>query len=155
MRVLPSAASKRADASLTLPSALQLVPLSVEIHHAPWLVSAPVTAMPSSATESASVTLSSWPAGTAKSTRLDTSVPTAPTGAPASSLIVTNVGLLPASSTGALLVAVMQALNSDVSWVVRSVAVALMLSPAATVAASATLNVACPAPSVVTSTKPR
>ncbi len=65
MRVLPSAAKQaRIDASLTAPSAFQLVPLLVEI--APGAVAwcrRPVIAMPSSAIASASVTLSTSPAG--------------------------------------------------------------------------------------------
>ena len=62
--------------------------------------------MPSSAPLSTSVTLSTWPAGRAKSTRVETSVPTAPEGAPESSFWAARVGLLVLSSTGASLTAV-------------------------------------------------
>ena len=71
----------------------------------PFVVSAALTATPKSAPRLGSVTLSTWPAGRAKSTRLETNVPTAPTGAPASSLIAVSTGLLLASSTGASLTA--------------------------------------------------
>ncbi len=47
------------------------------------------------------MTLSTCPAGDAKSTKLETSVPTAPDGAPASSYWAVSVGLLLLSSTGA------------------------------------------------------
>ncbi len=57
--------------------------------------------MPSSAPLSTSVTLSTCPAGEAKSTKLETSVPTAPDGAPESSFCAVSVGLLLLSSTGA------------------------------------------------------
>ena len=57
--------------------------------------------MPSSAPASASVTLSTCPDGDAKSTSEDTSVPTAPAGAPASSRTAAPAGVLVASSTGA------------------------------------------------------
>ena len=46
--------------------------------------------------------MSTCPLGTAKSTSDDTSVPTAPTGAPAFSLIAVSAGLLVTSSTGAV-----------------------------------------------------
>src|SRR6185312_16247427 len=106
MRVFASAASRRALLAVTAPSAFQFVPLSVEYHHVPLVVSAAVIATPSSAPASGSVTLSTCPAGLAKSTRLDTRVPTAPDGAPASSLTAFNVGLLALSRTGAVLLLV-------------------------------------------------
>src|SRR5256885_2318476 len=62
--------------------------------------------MPGSAPLSASVTLSTWPDGTAKSTRLDTRAPTAPLGAPGSSSSVGNVGVLLAVGAGASLTAI-------------------------------------------------
>src|SRR6185369_16456755 len=95
------AASRRAAPSDTAPSAVHEPPLLVEYHHVPWDPSAPVTAMPSTAPASTSVTLSTWPAGEAKSTSDDTSVPTAPAGAPASSATAAPTGLFVASSTGA------------------------------------------------------
>ena len=70
----------------------------------PLLALAAVTAMPSTAPLSASVTLSTCPLGTAKSTSDDTSVPTAPTGALAFSSIAVSAGLLVTSSTGAVFV---------------------------------------------------
>ena len=100
--MLPSAASRRALLSLTAPSALQLAPPFVEYHQLPLVVSAAVTAIPSSAPVSGSVTLSSCPAGEAGSTSEETSVPTAPDGAPASSLIAVSAGLFVLSSTGAV-----------------------------------------------------
>ena len=62
-------------------------------------------AMPSSAPVSGSVTLSTWPDGLAKSTRLEISVPAATplTGAPASSSTAPSTGDRAASSTGASL----------------------------------------------------
>src|SRR3954453_18250555 len=102
MRLFASAASRRAPASETAPSALQVPPPLVEYHHAPFVVSAPVTATPSLAPASGSATLSTWPAGATKSTRLDTKVPTAPKGAPASSLTAPSTGVFVASSVGAL-----------------------------------------------------
>src|SRR4249919_3230172 len=62
--------------------------------------------MPSSAPLSTSVTLSSWPLGDAKSTRLDTRAPTAPDGGPGSSASVPRLGVLVVSSTGASLAGV-------------------------------------------------
>src|ERR1043165_4349577 len=100
MRVLASAASRRDDAAVGVPMAVQFVPLLVEKNQLPWAVSAAVTAIPVT-TLSMSVTLSSPPAGGFRSTRLETGVPTAPLGAPGSSLIVVNVGEALASSTGA------------------------------------------------------
>ena len=82
--MLASAASSRALLLATAPKAFQLAPLLVEYHQVPLVVSAAVTAMPSNAPLSTSVTLSTCPAGEAKSTKLETSVPTAPDGAPAS-----------------------------------------------------------------------
>lgn len=67
-------------------------------------MSAAVAAMPSKAPASGSVTLSTWPDGEAKSTRLETSVPTAPTGAPESSFCAVRTGLFALSSDGAVLV---------------------------------------------------
>ena len=61
--------------------------------------------MPVSAPASASVTLSTCPDGTAKSTRAETSVPTAPDGAPASSSTAFPAGVFVASTTGASLTA--------------------------------------------------
>src|SRR5665647_3491269 len=58
-------------------------------------------AMPDTGALSASVTLSSPPKGGVKSTRAATSVPTAPTGASASSLTAESTGDLVGSSTGA------------------------------------------------------
>ena len=72
----------------------------------PLAVWVPVSAMPSSAPVSTSLTLSTWPAGLAKSTRLETRVPTAPEGAPASSATVASAGDWLAFSTGASLTAV-------------------------------------------------
>ena len=116
--------------------------------------------MPKSAPLSTSVTLSTWPAGTAKSTKLETSVPTAPTGAPASSLIAVRTGLRLASRTGAVFAATAFWANSDVSVKVVNVAlllvaVALIKLPAETVAVNVVLKLALPLPSVVTLTKPR
>ncbi len=104
-RVPASADSRRADASLTLPMASQLPPLLVEYHQLPPLVLVAVTALPVRAPLSASLTLSTCPAGVAKSTRLDTRLPTAPDGAPASSTVVASAGLFEASSVGAVLAA--------------------------------------------------
>src|SRR3990170_6129818 len=106
MRVLASAASNRALLYVTAPKAYQLVPLFFEYHQVPLLVLAAVTAMPSLAPASESVTLSTCPAGTAKSTRADTSVPTAPEGAPAFWLSGASTGLLEAFNTGAWLAAI-------------------------------------------------
>ena len=97
-----SAPSSRALLLATDPSAFQFVPPFVEYHHVPLLVSAAVIAIPVSAPLSASVTLSTCPAGEEKSTRLETSVPTAPEGAPESSFCAVNAGLLTLSSTGAV-----------------------------------------------------
>ena len=127
----------------------------------PFVVSAALTATPKSAPRLGSVTLSTWPAGRAKSTRLETNVPTAPTGAPASSLIAVSTGLLLASRTGAVFagITVFWA-NSDVSVKVVNVAlllvaVALTKLPAETAAVNVVLKAALPIPSVVTLTKPR
>ena len=113
-RVAASADNKRAEASLTLPRACHAPPLLIEYHQLPLLVLAPVTAIPVRAPASGSLTLSTWPAGLAKSTRLDTRVPTAPEGAPASSATGSRAGLLPASRVGALL-AMTLAANSEVA----------------------------------------
>ena len=91
----------------------------------PLVVSAAVTAMPSWAPVSGSVTLSTWPTGDAKSTNDETSVPTAPLGTPESSFCAVSVGLFVESSVGAELVATRFAENSDVS--VKVVKVALLL----------------------------
>src|SRR3954463_16000564 len=99
-RVLASAASSSAEASDTGPTAVQLVPLLSEKNKVPFVLLVPVSAMPVTAL-STSLTLSSPPAGGLRSTRLDTSVPTAPTGAPASSACDASTGDLLASSTGA------------------------------------------------------
>ena len=101
MRVLASAASNLAFVFVTAPKAYQLVPLFFEYHQLPLVVLAAVTAMPSLAPASESVTLSTCPAGTAKSTSVDTSVPTAPEGAPAFWLSGASTGLLEAFNTGA------------------------------------------------------
>jgi len=66
-------------------------------------VSAAVTAMPNNAPLFKSVTLSSWPAGTSKSTKFEISVPTAPDGAPESSFCAVSIGLLVSSNIGASL----------------------------------------------------
>ena len=71
------------------------------------MVSAAVIAMPSRAPLSASVTLSTWPEGPAKSTNEETRVPTAPEGAPQSSSWMIRAGLLLVSSTGASFTGVM------------------------------------------------
>ena len=97
-----SAASRRAEASLTVPSALQVAPLLMEYHQAPLAVSAAVTAMPVRAPLSGSVTLSSPPAGEERSTSDATRVPTAPTGVPASSRMGSRVGLRVPSRSGAV-----------------------------------------------------
>ena len=83
----------------------------------PFEASAAVTAMPSWAPASGSATLSSPPAGAAKSTRLATRVPTAPTGAPASSLTAMSAGEAAVSRTGASLtgVTVMDTVSVSVS----------------------------------------
>ena len=65
-------------------------------------LSAAVTAMPSNAPESGSVTLSTCPEGEAKSTSDETSVPTDPDGAPESSFSDVNAGDFALSSTGAV-----------------------------------------------------
>ena len=77
----------------------------MEYHQAPLVVSAAVTAIPSNAPLSTSLTLSTCPAGEAKSTRAETSVPTAPEGAPESSFWAVKAGLLVLSNTGASLTA--------------------------------------------------
>ena len=69
--------------------------------------------------------MSTWPLGTAKSAKLETSVPTTPDGAPASSLMAVNAGLLLASSTGAVFAARAFWANSEVS--VKVVNVMLLL----------------------------
>ena len=61
------------------------------------------------------MTLSVCPLGVAKSTRPDTSVPTAPVGAPESSSCACNAGLRAAFNTGALFTtAFTMKLNSEV-----------------------------------------
>ena len=65
-----------------------------------------VIATPVSAPLSASVTLSRPPAGGFRLTSADTNVPTAPTGAPASSFTAATTGDATALSTGASLVPV-------------------------------------------------
>ena len=87
--------------ALTAPIAFQLAPESVEYHQTPLTESVAVMATPSIAPASASVTLSSCPAGTAKSTNDETSVPAAPLGAPASSETAARAGFFDESSTGA------------------------------------------------------
>ena len=72
----------------------------------PLVVSAAVIAMPVRAPASTSVTLSRPPAGGLRSTSADTRVPTAPTGAPASSFTAVSAGAAAALSTGASLTAV-------------------------------------------------
>src|SRR5438128_2696094 len=62
-------------------------------------------AMPTGVALSTSLTLSTPPGAELKSTRDDTSVPTAPDGAPASSATVEPTGVLVASRTGASLTA--------------------------------------------------
>ena len=122
----------------------------------PLVVFAAVTAMPKSAPRLGSVTLSTWPAGTAKSTRLDTSVPTAPDGAPGSSFSAVSTGLLLASRVGAVFAGITTFwANSDVARLERSVLVAEITCPTAAAAFKTVLNVALPLPSVVTLTKPR
>src|SRR4051812_38026456 len=102
MRVLfRSAERSRALVADTAPSAFQLVPLLVEKYQLPFVVSAAVTAIPVSAFALASVTLSRPPAAAGKSMRLDTSVPTAPVGTPASSSSANIAGDFVASRTGA------------------------------------------------------
>ena len=103
-RVAVSAASRRAEASLTAPRAFQVSPLSVEYHHEPLAVFAAVTAMPVRAPLSGSVTLSSPPAGKERSTSDATRVPTAPPGGPASSRRAFRVGDFNPSRAGAVLV---------------------------------------------------
>src|SRR4051794_36719262 len=104
-RVLASAASSSAEASDTEPTAVQVVPLLIEKNKVPLLLLVPVNAMPVTA-PSTSLTLSSPPAGGLRSTRLETRVPTAPTGAPASSACDASTGDLLASNTGASFTAV-------------------------------------------------
>ena len=83
------------------------------------------------------------------------SVPTAPEGAPASSLIALSTGVLAALRTGALLsVACTLSENSEVSFVLRSVAVAEIHSPTPTLDSSAAL-IATLVVTVVTLTEPR
>ncbi len=151
-----SAARNRALLVLTVPRPSQVEPLSVEYHQVPLLVSAPVIAMPSWAPASGSVTLLS-PPPPAKSTRLDTSVPTAPKGAPTSSFTGARTGLAAGLSTGAVLpmIAVRFRLNSDV-LPDKSVAVAVMTAPAGTEAPkNEALKLALPKESVVTFVEPR
>ena len=59
----------------------------------PLAVWADVIAMPNDAPLSTSVTLSTWPEGEAKSTSDESSGPTAPDGAPTSSLMAVSAGL--------------------------------------------------------------
>src|SRR3989304_932653 len=106
MRVLASAPSNLAFLFVTAPKAYQLVPLFFEYHQLPFVVLAAVTPMPSLAPASESVTLSTCPAGTAKSTRADTSVPTAPEGAPVFWLSGASTGLLEAFNTGEWMAAI-------------------------------------------------
>ena len=103
-RVAASAASSRALSPATDPIALQLEPLLVEYHQEPLAVSTAVTAMPSNAPPSTSVTLSTCPAGEAKSTSAETSVPTAPDRARVFALRRQRRALS-ASNTGAALTA--------------------------------------------------
>ncbi len=86
----------------------------MEYHNVPLPVSTPVMAMPSSVPLSGSVTLSSCPAGVAKSTSAVTSVPCAPTGATAAAGMLCSCGLFVASSTGAVLPSTTVLLNSEV-----------------------------------------
>src|SRR5262245_43681606 len=79
--------------------------------------------MPVTAPLSASVTLSSPPAGGLMSTRLDTSEPTAPTGGPASSFSAASTGVAPALSTGASLVFPTAILNMSDTEALLSLAV--------------------------------
>ncbi len=76
----------------------------------------PVNAMPTSAPLSSSVTLSTPPPPT-RSTRLATSVPTTPTGAPESSVWADMTGVAAAFSAGASLTGVMVMLTVAVSAV--------------------------------------
>src|SRR5687767_14695315 len=106
MRVPASAASNNADDPETAPTAVQLVPPLVEYHHVPFALSVAVRATPVTAPLSASVTLSSPPAGGFRLTSADTKVPTAPVGAPAFSSTASSAGVAAALSTGASLVPV-------------------------------------------------
>ena len=99
-RVCVSAASSRALASDTVPSACQVAPPSIVYHHVPWVASAPITAMPTAAPGEGSTTLSSPPGSDARSTSADTSVPTAPEGPGASSVSPPSAGLAAGSSAG-------------------------------------------------------
>src|SRR4051812_43725282 len=93
MRVFASAASSR-EAAVVAVKAVQVPPLLVLYHQVPLVVSSALMAMPSRADDpSASVTLSTWPLGVAKSTTLETRVPTAPTGAGESSATDDRTGL--------------------------------------------------------------
>ena len=85
----------------------------------------------------------------------ETSVPTAPDGGPLSSFCAVRAGDLPASNTGALLVATTLSANSEVFMVDKSVAVAETLSPIATGRLSDTVLLTLPAASVVTLIDPR
>ena len=104
-----SAASSRAFVFETAEPAftsVQWAPLSSEYHQDPFVVDVAVKAIPVTAPLSASVTLSSPPAGGLRSTRLETSVPTAPTGAPASSFSAASTGVAALLRTGASFTAV-------------------------------------------------
>src|SRR5437667_5111 len=92
MRVLASAASRRAAAAVGVPRAVQVVPLLVVKNQVPLVASAAVMAMPVTAPLSMSVTLSNPPTGGLRSTRAETGVPTAPEGEPESSLTALSVG---------------------------------------------------------------
>ncbi|MNY28273.1 hypothetical protein D3C86_1622350 [compost metagenome] len=123
-----SAASSRADAPDTAPTAAQLAPPLVEYHQLPLVAFTPVNAMPVMAPLSASVTLSRPPAGGFRFTRLDTSVPTAPTGAPASSLTDARAGVAAALRTGASLVPAMVTVTTRLAVPSDETAVKLSLS---------------------------
>ena len=99
-----SAASSRAfvfETAETAFTSVQWAPLSSEYHQDPFVVDVAVRAIPVTAPLSASVTLSSPLAGGLRSTRLETSVPTAPTGAPASSFSAASTGVAALLRTGA------------------------------------------------------
>ena len=123
-----SAASSSADAFDTAPTVAHVAPPLMEYHQLPLAAFTPVNAMPVTAPLSASLTLSRPPAGGFKFTRLDTSVPTAPTGAPASSLTEARTGVAAALRTGASLVPVMVTVTTWLAVPSDETAVKLSLS---------------------------
>src|SRR6185437_15713870 len=93
-------------------TSVQWAPLSSEYHQDPFVVDVAVKAIPVAAPLSASVTLLSPPTGGLRSTRLETSVPTAPTDAPAPSFSAASTGVAALLRTGASLTLVTAAVGA-------------------------------------------